>query len=149
MLKEQIEQNLIDAMKSHDDNTVSVLRMLKSAVKNGEIQKQKEFDDSDTTGVIQSQIKSRRDSIDLYKKGNRPELAEKEQAEIDILVKYLPEQMDENAVREIVKKAIADTGASSIQDMGKVMGKLMPEVKGQADGSMVSNIVKEELSKAK
>ena len=147
MLKEQIEQNLVDAMKRHDDNTVSTLRMLKSAIKNGEIQKQKEFDDADTTGVIQSQIKSRRDSVDLYKKGNRPELAEKEQAEIDILVKYLPEQMDENAVREIVKKAIAETGASGIQDMGKVMGKIMPEVKGKADGSMVSNIVKSELSK--
>lgn len=147
MLKQTIEQDLIEAMKSHDDNIVSTLRMLKSAIKNGEIQKQKEFDDSDTTGVIQSQIKSRRDSIDLYKKGNRPELAEKEQKEIDVLTKYLPEQMDEAAVHEIVKKAITDTGASSIQDMGKVMGKIMPDVKGKADGSMVSEMVKSELSK--
>jgi len=147
MLKEKIEQNLVEAMKNHDEATVSVLRMLKSAIHNLEISSKKELQDADVVGVIQGQIKSRKDSIELYKKGNRPELAEKEQKEIDILSKYLPEQMGDDAVREIVKKAIVETGASSIQDMGKVMGKIMPEVKGKADGSMVSEIVKSELSK--
>ena len=147
MLKETIEQDLIEAMKSHTENVVSVLRMLKSAIHNAEIQKQKELADEDISGVIQSQIKQRNDSVDLYEKGNRQELAQKEKTEIEILKKYLPEQMDETQIREIVKKAISDTNAASIQDMGKVMGAIMPQVKGKADGSLVSKIVKEELSK--
>jgi len=146
-LKETIEADIISSMKSKNEEAVSVLRMLKSAIHNWEISSKKEPQDVDIVGVIQGQIKSRRDSIEMYKKGNRQELADKEQKEIDILTKYLPEQMDEVAVREIIKKAISETGVSSMQDMGKVMGKIMPEVKGKADGSMVSNIVKEELSK--
>jgi uncharacterized protein YqeY len=145
-LKERIDQDLVQSMKSKDDNIVSVLRMLKSAIHNWEISSQKEPQDADIVGVIQSQIKSRKDSIEMYQKGNRPELAEKEKKEIDILVKFLPQQMDENAISVVVKKAIAETGASSIQDMGRVMGKVMPELKGKADGGLVSKIVKENLS---
>jgi uncharacterized protein YqeY len=145
-LKAKVEEDLIGSMKSHDETVVSTLRMLKSAIHNWEISSKREPQDVDIVGIIQSQIKSRRDAIDLYKKGNRPELVEKEQKEVDILTKYLPEQMDENSVRDIVKKAIAETGATSIQDMGKVMGKVMPELKGKADGGLVSKIVKENLS---
>lgn len=147
MLKEQIEKDIVEAMKSQDETVVSTLRMLKSAVKNAEIQKQTEFKDEDILGVIQGQIKQRQDSVDLFTKGNRPELADKEKTEIEILKKYLPEQMDETQVRAIVQKAISDTNASAISDMGKVMGQIMPQVKGKADGSLVSAIVKEELSK--
>ncbi|AKM81824.1 TPA: aspartyl-tRNA amidotransferase [Candidatus Berkelbacteria bacterium] len=147
MLKDQIEKDLIDAMKSKDENTLLVLRMLKSALKNKEIEKKKELEDADTVGVIQSQIKSRRDSIEMYKSGGREELAEKEEKEIEVLAKYLPEQMSEDAVREVVQKAISSTGASQMSDMGKVMGMVMNELKGKADGSMISKIVKEELSK--
>ncbi len=146
-LQENIDSDIVNAMKEKDEETVSVLRMLKSAIHNYQIASKKEPQDADIVGVIQSQIKSRKDSIELYKKGNRQELANKEQKEIDILAKYLPEQMGEDVIREIVKKAIAETGASSIQDMGKVMGKIMPEVKGKADGSLVSEVVKSELSK--
>jgi len=145
-LKEQIEKDYIQAMKNKDESSVSTLRMLKSAIHNGEIQKKKEMDDAELASLIQGQIKLRKDSIELYKKGNRPELAQKEEKEVDILKQYLPEQMPEEEVRAIIKKAIADTGASGMQDMGKVMGKIMPELKGRADGSLVSNIVKEELS---
>ena len=145
-LKEQIEKDYIQAMKNKDESSVSTLRMLKSAIHNTEIQKQKELKDLDITSLIQSQIKLRQDSIVLYKKGDRPELASKEEKEVDILKQYLPEQMGEEEVSVVVKKAIADTGASGLPDMGKVMGKVMPELKGQADGSLVSNIVKEELS---
>jgi uncharacterized protein YqeY len=147
MIKEKIDKDLIEAMKSHNEEVVTVLRMLKSAIKNSEISKQKELEETDLLGIIQSQIKSRRDSIDLYTKGNRPELAQKEESEVNILMQYLPEQMDEANIRQIITKAIAEIGASNMQDMGKVMGKIMPEVKGKADPSLVSQIVKEELSK--
>ena len=147
MIRDQIDKDIIEAMKSHNENVLTVLRMLKSSIKNSEIQKQKELDEPDILSVIQGQIKSRRDSIALYNQGGRAELAQKEEAEIEILTKYLPEQMDEAAIREIVSKAIAETNANGMQDMGKVMGKIMPEVKGKADSSLVSQIVKVELSK--
>jgi hypothetical protein len=146
MLSEQINNDINSAMKSKEEDKLSVLRMLKAAIKNGEIQQKKEFEDNDILGVIQSQIKSRRDSIDMYKKGGRVELAEKEEKEIAILSAYLPEQMSEDEIRGVVKNAISKTDASQISDMGKVMGVVMPEVKGKADGATISKIVKEELS---
>jgi len=146
-IKEKIETDLIEAMKAHDENIVSVLRMLKSAIQNNEIQKKEELKDENILGVIQNQVKQRQDSINLYEQGGRQELADKEKKEIEILKKYLPEQMGEAEIRALVKKAIGETGASAISDMGKVMGALMPQVKGKADGSLVSNIVKEELTK--
>lgn len=149
MLKDQIEQDLVTAMKSKDENSLLVLRMLKSALKNKEIEKKNELDESDIIGVIQSQIKSRRDSVQMYKTGNREDLAQKEEKEIEILQKYLPEQMSEQEVRAVVKNAIATTGATQISDMGKVMGSVMGELKGKADGSMISTLVKEELNKNK
>ncbi|KKQ90875.1 MAG: hypothetical protein UT15_C0003G0050 [Berkelbacteria bacterium GW2011_GWA1_39_10] len=145
MIKKQIEQDLIEAMKGKNEEAVSTLRMLKSAIKNSEIQKGQDSDESDILSIIQGQIKSRRDSIELYKKGNRLELAAKEEKEIEILVKYLPEQMNNEEIRVIVKKAITEIGATGIQDMGKVMGKVMPELKGKADGGKISQITKEEL----
>lgn len=146
MLLETIETDLIEAMKSKDENTLLVLRGLKSALKNKEIEKKAELKDEDVMGVIQSQIKSRRDSVDMYEKGGREELAQKEEVEIAVLQKYLPEQMSEEEVRALVKKAISETGASEIKDMGRVMGSVMPQTKGKADGSLISRIVKEELS---
>ena len=146
MLKENLEKDLIEAMKQHDDEKTSVLRMIKSALQNKEIEKKQELEDTDVLTLIQSQIKSRRDSIEMYKKGERNDLAEKEQKEIDLLTPYLPEQMSEDDVRTEVKNAITQTGASQISDMGKVMGMVMAKLKGKADGSMISKIVKEELS---
>ena len=146
MLSENIENDLIEAMKSKDENTLLVLRGLKSAIKNKEIEKKAELEDADIVGVIQSQIKSRRDAIDMYEKGGRAELAEKEKKEIEILNKYLPEQMSEEDIRREVKSAITETSASDIKDMGKAMGIVMGKLKGKADGSMISKIVKEELS---
>ena len=145
-LKERIEKDYIQAMKNKDEATVSTLRMFKSAIHNTEIQQKKELADADLASLVQSQIKLRQDSIVLFKKGNRPELAQKEEKEVDVLKQYLPEQMGEGDIRAIVKKAIQDVNASSMQDMGKVMGKIMPELKGKTDGSLVSKIVKEELS---
>ncbi len=146
MLQEKIDQDLSNSMKEKDEIKVSVLRMLKSALKNKEIEKKDHLGESDIISAIQSQIKSRKDSVNLYKKGDRPELAEKEEKEIEILKAYLPQQLTEKKIKEIVQEKIKKTNAKSIQDMGKVIGQVMAEVKGQADGSTVSKIVKEELS---
>lgn len=147
-LQEKIEENLISAMKEKDEEKVSTLRMLKSAIKNKEIEKKSDLDESDIIQIIQSQIKSRQDSIELYKQGERAELADKEQKEIAILKEYLPEQMSEEEIRSKVQEAIQKTGATEIKDMGKVMGILMAEIRGKANASLVSNITKEELQKS-
>lgn len=146
-LAEQIEQDIISAMKEQNETKISTLRMLKSALKNAEIQKKKTIEDEEAITVIQSQIKSRKDSIELYKKGNRGELAQKEEKEIGILEKYLPEQISEEEIKTKIAQIIQETGAQGIQDMGKVMGQAATEFKGKADMSLVSKIVKEILSK--
>lgn len=145
-LIDQIEQDFLAAMKEQNEIKVSTLRMLKSALKNAEIQKKAALEDQDVLSVTQAQIKSRNDSIDLYKKGGRLELAQKEEKEIEILKKYLPPQLSEPEIREIISKIITETEAKSIQDMGKVMARTSQELKGKADMSLVSRIVKEELS---
>jgi len=99
--------------------------------------------------VIAREAKKRKESITMFQQGNRPELANKETKELEILQTYLPAQMNEEEINTLVKEAISQTGASSIQDMGKVMGALMPKVKGKADGGVVSKMVKEELSVSK
>lgn len=149
MLKEQLLEDLKQAMLAKDEQRLSTIRMLKSAIQYYEINKGGagyEATDEDIIDVVGKEIKKHRESIELYEKGGRPELAYKEKQEMEILQQYLPEQMSEEEVRKLVDDAIAQTGASTIQDMGKVMGSLMPKVKGKADPTMVSNLVKEKLS---
>ena len=148
MLKQKIQDDLKAAMIAKDELRLSTVRMLKSALQYYEIQKGGagyEATDEDVITVIGREIKARKDSIDLYKKGNRKELAEKEEKELKILQDYLPEQMSEGEVEQLVKEAVAQTDAKGFQDMGKVMAYLMPKVKGKADGTLVSNLVKKEL----
>ncbi len=147
MLLQQIDQDLLEAMKTQDEKRVSVLRMVKSAVHNWQIASQKEPTESDVMAILQKEIKARHDSIAMYEKGDRQELAEKEKSEVKILEKYLPAPMTEEEIRKKVQAVIAQLGASSPEDMGKVMGPVMGELKGQADGAVVSRLVKEELSK--
>jgi len=142
----QIDSDITEALKSQDEVKTSTLRMLKSAIHNWQIANKKEPADSEVLAVIQKEIKSRKDSIEMYKKGGRDELANKEQSEVGILEKYLPEQISEEEIRVKVKAIITQVGAKSPQDMGKVMSPLMAELKGKADGTTVSRIVKEELS---
>jgi len=146
-LLEQIEKDLVEAMKTKDEAKVSTLRMLKSAIHNWQIAQRKEPQDIDILQVAQKEIKSRKDSIEMYRKGEREELVQKEEGEIAILKEYLPEQVNPSEIRAKVKEIITQTGASGLQDMGKVMGPIMSEFKGKADGTTVSSIVKEELSK--
>ena len=144
MLKEQIDQNLKEALRSRDAVAADTLRMLKARIKNEEIAKGKEFGDEDIVSVIGSEVKRRKDSVVAYTEGGRPELAQKEQAEIDLLQKYLPEQLSEAEVSAIIDETLAGQSVAAA-DFGKAMGLLMPKLKGKADGSVISKILKEKL----
>lgn len=149
MTKADLQEELKQSMLAKTADKTSVLRMLISAIGYFEISKGGAgytATDEDVMQVIQSEAKKIRDSIEQYTTANRPELAEKEQSELDILQAYLPAQMGEDEVRSLVQAAITQTGASSPADMGKVMSALMPQVKGKADGGLVSRLVKENLS---
>ncbi|OGF47240.1 MAG: aspartyl-tRNA amidotransferase [Candidatus Firestonebacteria bacterium RIFOXYA2_FULL_40_8] len=144
-LKEKLDEDLKLAMKAKDELKLSTVRLLKNAVNNAELAKKKTFTDDEIIAVIQSAIKQRKDSIEQYSKGGRAELAAQEENEMKILQAYLPAQLSEEEVRKLVLDVIKETGAASVKEMGKVMGKLMPLVKGKADNSLVSSVVKEHL----
>lgn len=149
MLKQKVQDELKQAALSRNALKLSVLRMLKSAITYYEIQKGGagyEATDEDVLSVIQKESKQRRDSIEEFKKANRQELVEKETKEFEILQSYLPEQMSEEKIKTLVENAIKQTNAKSMSDIGKVMGILMPQAKGKADGSLVSKIVRENLN---
>lgn len=150
MLKDKLQEDIKAAMVAHDEEKLSTLRMLKNALQYAEIAKGIDYSatDEDVIDVIGKEVKKRRESIDLYEKGGRPELADKEKKELEVLMSYLPEQMSEEEVSKLVDEAVASTGAASMQDMGKVMGALMPKVKGKADAGMVSNLVRQKLNSA-
>jgi len=167
MNKQKLREELKQSMLAKDELKTSVLRMLLSAINYYEIQKgtvlwQKasspaseaqtgednhyEANETDILHVIQSQAKQRKDSISEFEKAARFELADKEKKELEILSTYLPKQMSEKEVKKLVDEAVSQTGALTMADMGKVMGALMPKVKGKADGALVSNLVKQALS---
>jgi uncharacterized protein YqeY len=161
-LKQQIQNDLKEAMKNQEALLLSVLRMVSTAIKNKEIEKRmklakteamerleelSQLTDEEIVSVLSTEVKRRKDAAKEYEVGNRPELAEKELKEAELLMKYMPEQMSENEIRGLVVSMIQKVGALSPQDMGKVMGVLMPQVKGKADGTLVQKIVKEELEK--
>ena len=145
-LKEQLDQDLKTAMREKAQVRLETIRMLKSAIKYREIELMKPLDDAGIQGVIAVEVKRRRDAIEQYRAGNRPELAEKEEAEIAILQGYLPQQLSSDELRAKVDAAVAAVGAQGMKDMGKVMKALMPEVQGRAEGSAVSEMVKARLS---
>lgn len=149
MLKDTIQEDLKTAMIAKDELALSTIRMLKSALQYFEIQKGGagySATDEDVLEVVSKEIKKRRESIEAYKNAGRTESAEKETTEMNILQKYLPEQMSEDEVRKLIDEAIVKTGATQMSDMGKVMGMLSAQTKGKADGSLVSSIVKEKLT---
>ncbi|OGH11646.1 MAG: hypothetical protein A3B38_02930 [Candidatus Levybacteria bacterium RIFCSPLOWO2_01_FULL_36_13] len=149
MTKQDLQNKLKDSMLAKDELKTSVLRILLSAINYYEIQKGGagySATDEDVLSVIGSQAKQRRDSIAEFEKAQRLELAEKEKKELEILQEYLPEQMGEDEVIRIIEQTISETRASSITDMGKVMGALGPKLKGKADMGMVSQIVREKLN---
>lgn len=149
MTKNALQEDLKQSMLSRNADKTSVLRMALSAVNYFEINKGGagyEATEEDVMTVLQAQAKQRRDSIEQFTTANRPELAEKEKMELDILTEYLPEQMTEDDIRKLVAETISQVGASGPSDMGKVMGALTPQTKGKADGGLVSRIVRESLN---
>lgn len=144
-LMDQLTADMKTAMKAHDKDRLAVIRMARGAVRQKEIDGKKKLDDNDIIAVLSKEVKMRRDSIDEFKKGNRQDLVDKTQAEIDVLMSYLPQQMSEDEVKKLVEEAVAQTGAKTMKDMGKVMGVLMSKVKGRADGKMVNNLVRAHL----
>jgi len=145
MLKEKLNEDLKVALKTGNSQKRLVLSLVVSAIKNKEIEKRRELSDDEVVDVIVSEVKKRKESIESYEKAGREELAQKERDELNVLMEYLPEQMSENEIRTEAGKAILEIGATDIKQMGKVLGVLMPKLKGKADGQMVSRIVKEEL----
>lgn len=150
-LKDKIQQDLNEALKSREELKTSVLRLLSSSILNKEKDKRYKsgkaedapLTDDEIIDVISSEVKKRKEASALYEKGGRQELAKKESNEMEILQNYLPEQLSEEELRKLVKEAIGKVGAKEINDTGKVMGLIMPQVKGRANGSIVSKIIKE------
>lgn len=147
-LREQIPQELKEALRNKKTLELSVLRMLQSAIKNKEIEKNKqELTDEEVVGVVSAEIKKRRDAAAEFEKVNRPDAADTERKEIEILMRYMPAQMSEDDIRAEVAKAITQSGAGGMKDLGGVMKIIMPAVKGKADGTLVNKVVREELEK--
>jgi len=143
--KERLADDMKEAMKSKDRLKLSTIRLVRAEIKNAEIEKGESLNEDDVTGVLARELKKRRESMVLYEEGGRPELVEKEGKEAAILEEYLPEQLGHEEVEALVDEAIEATGAGSVKEIGKVMGVLMPKVKGRADGTVVSGIVKAKL----
>ncbi len=148
MLKEKINNDLKDAMKARDALKTSCLRMIIADIKNTSIAKQRKLKDEDIIEVLQRQVKQHKDSIEGFKKGDRQDLVDKEIKELEIIRGYLPEQLTPDEIKDIVKQAIEETGARERKDIGKVIGTVMPKVKGMADGKLVNKIVVEQLTKS-
>ncbi|MEX0945510.1 MAG: GatB/YqeY domain-containing protein [Balneolaceae bacterium] len=149
-IKEKILEDLKSAMKAKDSEKTLLLRSLKAKILEKEISERKggesTLSNDQIIEVLMKAAKQRKESIDQFNKGNRPELAAKEERELSLIEEYLPKMMSEEEIRVVVKNQIESMKATSLQDMGKVMGSLMGKLKGKADGSIISNIVKEELS---
>lgn len=148
MLEEKILNDYREAMKKRDTLKSSVLNFLRADLMNVAIaKKKKDLDDNDIVAVIRKQIKERRDSIGQFKLGNRLDLAEKESQELEILKTYLPPELSEDEIKKIIEEAVVATEAQGLKDMGRVMKEVAAKVAGRAEGKLVSDLVKERLSK--
>ncbi|HXK36518.1 MAG TPA: GatB/YqeY domain-containing protein [Candidatus Paceibacterota bacterium] len=161
-LKEKIKEDMKAAFKAGDQATRSALSMLLSVIQNRELEKRakimkagtateadvaakSELTDEEVVDAVSSEVKKRRESIATYEQGGRPELAASERHEAEVLSRYLPEQLSEDDVKQLIAKAVQETGASAAGDMGKVMGKIAPAIKGRFDGARANALVKEAL----
>jgi uncharacterized protein YqeY len=145
-LRDRIQSDVTAAMRSGDSLRRDVLRMTQNAVYLVEKRDKRELGDDDIAAILTKEVKTRRESVDAFRKGGREDLASKEEAEIAILGEYLPEQLDDDEIAALVGEAVAATGAASARDMGKVMGWLSPRTKGRADGRRVSELVARALA---
>jgi len=145
MLRETLDSDLKQAMRNKEALKRTVLRTMLSEIRNAEINSQATLDDEGIISVLTKQVQQRKDSVEAYEAANRQDLVEKETAEINIISVYLPEQLPQEEVERIIEDVISQSGSSSLDDMGKVMGLVMPQVKGRADGKIVNAIVTKKL----
>ena len=145
-LTDKIKEALKEALKRQERTQVSILRLLLSEIKNAEIAQQKPLDDNKTLDVIAREVKQHKESIEAFKQGNRDDLLAQEEAELSILIQYLPKQMNREEIIAAVRQVIDAVEATGIRDKGKVMSQLMPQLKGKADGKEVSDIVSQLLA---
>jgi uncharacterized protein YqeY len=149
MLLEKLNEDYKEAVRNKDEAKRNTINLLLSALKYRQIELRasgKELTDEEIIGVISKEIKKRKEAIELYEKGNRQDLAEKEKRELEILESYMPKQLSEEELLKIIDETIKSVGASSPSDVGKVMKELMPKVKGKADGSLVKSLVEKRLA---
>ena len=146
-LKSILQKNLTEAMKNRDELRKVPIRLVMAGIKEAEIDKQKELDDSDVLRIIQKEAKARLDTIADAQKANRPDLEERAEAELAILKEFLPEELSQEKIEALVHETIAEVGASSLADMGAVMKAVLPKIQGRADGGQVSQIVRQALLK--
>ncbi len=147
-IKDQLEEDIRNTMRARDRARLETLRFLKSQIQLTEKNNLKELDESGVTDVVAKQVKDRRESIEMFGQGGRADLVAKEEASLAILLEYMPEQLGDEEIETIARQAIADTGAAGPGDRGKVMGRIMPQVRGKADGSQVNAIVSRLLEAA-
>lgn len=146
-IKERLDTDLKDAMRAGDAVRRETIRMLRSAVKYAEIEWQREASDEDVQTIVAREIKKRNEAIESFQKGKREDLVAKEQAELNILKQYLPEQLSREQIVEVVQRIVSESGASGISQLGPVMRQAMAQLKGKADGRLVNEVVREVLSK--
>lgn len=145
-LQEQLNEAMKAAMKAKDSLRLNAIRMIRTAIKNREIEERHELDDQGVIGVLSTLVKQRKESAQVYREGGRPELAEKEEQELAIIQEFLPAQLGETELRAIIEAAVSETGAATMKDMGKVMKVVTGKTLGRADGRLVSELVKARLS---
>ena len=145
-LKEQLNNAMTAAMKARDNLRLSAVRMVRAAIKNREIDTRTELDDQAVIDIIATLVKQRRESIRMYREGNRPELAEKEELEIAVLLEFLPAQLSPEDIESLIRQKIQDLAASGAKDMGRVMKAVSPLTAGKADGKFVSDAVRRLLA---
>jgi uncharacterized protein YqeY len=145
-IKQRISDDVKNAMRSKDKERLATLRMITAAIKQKEVDERADLDDGQVLAVLDKMAKQHRDSIEQYQKAGRDDLVAKETSELEVVTSYLPEQLSEEEIRQIIKETIEATGASSMQDMGKLMGQLKPRLQGRADMGKVSGLIKQSLS---
>ncbi len=145
-LEERLMEEMKEAMKTNDKSRLSTIRMLRSAIKNKEIEQRGKLDDEGIYKVIQAMVRKGEESIEQFKAGGRPDLVEKERREIEILNSFLPQPLSKEEILAIIDEVVAETQATSLKDMGKVMKSIMPKLGGRAEGKVVNQLVKERLS---
>ena len=147
-LRQRLQDDTTAAMRSGDALRRDVLRMVQNTIYNTEKAKHVTLTEDEVLGVVTKEVKTRRESVDAFRKGGREDLAAKEEAEIAILNDYLPQQLTDDELRALVDQAVAETGATSARDLGKVMGVLSPRIRGRADGKTASGMVAQALARA-